>query len=1108
MALRLLHDTEGDVPRAAALAAEAVTAVRATRHRATCVTRGAVKGWRAATMWHRALQVFAREVEVRAQWHFVGRFIEAWRNFLYYRSKLRALSEMARERAWASTLAAFFGLWRDGAANSLKGALATVMGTNARWKRLGKGTLFGWRVRLEWYVSLRRMYTFIRNARRTRLRKEAFVGWRAVVEYQDMRRLVRKGATAVGACAEIDRLIAVLDEWRQYARSSTLERLGRVMARRHLVQIVRTTIDVWWGILQARKEDYIETQVNSAGLFTVDLARTCLESSVGDERIAALQARAILHSAKVAQIASALSVLSTERYAKCMRALEGASQLAEAGPPAGPQPGTTARPPCRSLKGIVWYSVDLAASLVMYHVATAETRMEIALHAWFDAASVTARKRRWRATCLLRRMRPVFAALASIIVWRARVDGLAAKASVALLVDVLAAWHDRVLWVGVCNTEQVAARRDAASKRLVSTALKGWGDLCTTLSSLRIFAKHMWAIAHVHFTRWASTRLLRVWRVKARSERLRRRTSQRPAVANWRAAVHLGRLCRKVEVHLWRYATIKWLQRWKRNIVWLKEAQRVLASLARGGAGRHFREWRRERRVRVLLGRCEASLGRLVAARWRAVRPRGLVLHAVVATSQSRATMTASRRAVECWRDFAWSRAIESRAVKSAKETQCSHMLQAWSNRAMVHRVIGFCVARHSTGVLHVTLLCWARLVRCDWEMALRGIRMRGMRQVRAFKAWYTGMLTRKSYETLLGQRLEQYKARAVAEWAGRARHKRILRALSLRFQDMHRAHVVWTAYDALRLCTDAPEDPRGRWIRALSRRVVERFDCTRLTAAWAAWWMRATREAALRRAWPHWTARDFARVWLAEFFALWRFDVMALRRTLDAVRQLASLSAAKNSLRGWGKVVAEARRTREAGLSATRQRDRVVGRHECRLMAWCFEALRQHAASRWRRYLAGVHWKANAVRESWARWSELSSLEGVSRELRREVGMMVVEESFVALSSRVVAKHLGKRGVHVAEVARMRLGFSALASSVKIARQAAVGAAALRRMASASLALWATACWRHEVVGERKAKGAELAARIRIPCEEEYLISLLRSSKGSVVGLGPRARV
>lgn len=91
----------------------------------------------------------------------------------------------------------------------------------------------------------------------------------------------------------------VLGNWHSYARASTLARLGRVMARRHLMQVIRSCIDAWWGVLEDRKEKYIASRINADELIQPDFARSCLESARGDERVASYQARWLLHADKV-----------------------------------------------------------------------------------------------------------------------------------------------------------------------------------------------------------------------------------------------------------------------------------------------------------------------------------------------------------------------------------------------------------------------------------------------------------------------------------------------------------------------------------------------------------------------------------------------------------------------------------------------------------------------------------------------------------------------------------------------------------------------------------------------------------------------------------------
>jgi hypothetical protein len=97
MALRLLHDNEGDVSKATAVAAEAFSALHATRHRAARVTKNTVLGWRMVTRWERTLQALSSKLQIVAIRRFVVSFVGAWREFVACAAGLRALGLMARE---------------------------------------------------------------------------------------------------------------------------------------------------------------------------------------------------------------------------------------------------------------------------------------------------------------------------------------------------------------------------------------------------------------------------------------------------------------------------------------------------------------------------------------------------------------------------------------------------------------------------------------------------------------------------------------------------------------------------------------------------------------------------------------------------------------------------------------------------------------------------------------------------------------------------------------------------------------------------------------------------------------------------------------------------
>lgn len=102
MALRLLHDNEGDVSKATAVAAEAFSALHATRHRAARVTKSSVLGWRMVARWERTLQAFSSKLQIVAIRRFVVSFVVAWREFVACVAGLRALGLMAREQLWVS----------------------------------------------------------------------------------------------------------------------------------------------------------------------------------------------------------------------------------------------------------------------------------------------------------------------------------------------------------------------------------------------------------------------------------------------------------------------------------------------------------------------------------------------------------------------------------------------------------------------------------------------------------------------------------------------------------------------------------------------------------------------------------------------------------------------------------------------------------------------------------------------------------------------------------------------------------------------------------------------------------------------------------------------
>ena len=641
------------------------------------------------------------------------------------------------------------------------------------------------------------------------------------------------------------------------------------------MQVIRSCIDAWWGVLEKRKEKYIASKINADELMQPDFARSCLESARGDERVASYQARWLLHADKVALIASALETLSPEYQAKCLAVLslvsDPSSMLHGTAPPAGPQlGGAGVGSAAATLGGVVWVTVTQAVSWIMLHVHSSEERLSRFYAAWLEVASHSLRMRKWKKACLGARLRPWFDALAYSITVSVRAEGLNAKVQVRSLVRTMKAWHEEATDICQVVYSKANGMCSLKSRFLLSEVLKAWSDACTVYISLRLVSKHIWKIIGQIYSSWFFKGAMKLWGQYNKSRAMGRNVRCRPAMRKWLDAMVLKKLCEKVDVHLTRYSAMKRIRRWRANVEKIQRFKGVETSCLKHAAAAHFREWRSECR----LTQFAKELGlRLVGKRllaWGRVRPRRVECEALVGVERAKGATRTLREVIECWSDFRHGQALILKVVRSAVHSQLSEVVQAWSDRAMIHRMVGFRSALHSTGALHATFLCWARIVRREWNITLRGIRTRGRLVLRAFHCWYEGMARIKEQREALRARETRFAARVCQEWRARGLHKRRVRQLAESSKKLHNAVCVWTAFDQMRARADEPENARERLVKAMSRRLARLYDHNRAETAFGGMSRYSRRRAVLRDAEAAWNRQDLTAVWLQEFVRLW----------------------------------------------------------------------------------------------------------------------------------------------------------------------------------------------------------------------------------------------